>query len=85
MLKGMMMHTSLKHPWRICKNKGFFENHILLLHSHFKVNNNQPMDLKHNQIMRCIIYHHDYASLKILFMCTKCKKGLIAYHKSIGI
>jgi hypothetical protein len=84
MLKGMMMHTSLKHIWKICRNKGFFGNHIVLLHSHFKVNNNQPMDLEHNQIMRCIIDHRDYVSPKILFMYNR-KKGLIAYHKSIGI
>jgi hypothetical protein len=39
----------------------------------FKVNNNQLLDLKHNQIMKCIICHHDYVSPKILVMHTRCK------------
>jgi len=51
----------------------------------FKVNNNQSVDLEHNQIMRCIICHNDYVGLEILAMCTRCRKGLIAYHKSNGI
>jgi hypothetical protein len=40
-----------------------------------KVNNSQPMDLEHNQLMRCIIYQSDSIGLEILAMCTKCKKG----------
>jgi hypothetical protein len=35
--------------------------------------------------MRCIVYHNDVAPPKILAMCTKCRKGLIAYHKFNGI
>ncbi len=35
--------------------------------------------------MKCIIYHNDISPPKILAMCTRCKKGLIAYHKSNGI
>ncbi len=75
----------IKTHGKFAETKVFFRNHIVLLHSHFKMNNNQPMDLEHNQIMRCVIDHNDYASPKILFMCTKRKKGLITYHKSIGI
>jgi hypothetical protein len=40
------------------------------------------MDLDDNQILIC---HHDFIGPKILAMCIKCKKGLITYHKSIGI
>jgi hypothetical protein len=50
-----------------------------------KLNNNQLVDLSQNQIMRRIIYHNDIAPLKILAMCTRCKKGLIAYHEYNGI
>jgi hypothetical protein len=32
MLKGMMMYTSLKCTWRICRNKVFFGSHIIELH-----------------------------------------------------
>ncbi len=46
-----------------------------------KVNNNQPMDLKHKQIMKCIICHNDSIDSKILAMHTTCKKGFIPYHK----
>jgi hypothetical protein len=46
-----------------------------------KVSNNQPMDLKHKQIMRCIICQNDTVDFKILAMHTMCKKGLIACHK----
>jgi hypothetical protein len=48
------------------------------------VNNNQPMDLDHNQIMRYIFCHVDFVDLKILAMHTKCMKGLIAYQKTNG-
>ncbi len=41
--------------------------------------------MDHNQIMRCIICHNDFIGLKILTMCIKCKKGIIAYHKNNGI
>jgi hypothetical protein len=49
-----------------------------------KVNNNQPMDFDHNQIMK-ILCHVDFVDLEILPMHTKCKKGLITYHKTNGI
>ncbi len=51
----------------------------------FKVNNNQPVEISQNQIMKCIICQNDMVPLEILVMCTRCRKGLIAYHKSIGI
>jgi hypothetical protein len=38
----------------------------------FKVNNNQPMDLKHKQIMKCIICQNDSIGIKILAMHTMC-------------
>jgi hypothetical protein len=43
------------------------------------------MDLFQNQIMRCIICHNITTLPKMLAMNTKCRKGLIAYHKSNGI
>jgi hypothetical protein len=50
----------------------------------FKVNDNQPKDLFQNQIMKCIISHSDTTPPKIVAMCKRCKKGLIAYHKFSG-
>jgi hypothetical protein len=41
--------------------------------------------MDHNQIMRCIIWPNDFIGLKILTMCTKHRKGIIAYHKINGI
>ncbi len=76
------MHTSLKCTWKIYNNKDFFGSHTPTLH--LKVNNNQPMDLDHNQIMRYIFCHVDFVDLKILAMHTKCMKGLIAYQKTNG-
>jgi hypothetical protein len=35
--------------------------------------------------MRCIIWPNDFIGLKILTMCTKHRKGIIAYHKINGI
>ncbi len=35
--------------------------------------------------MRCFICHNDFIGLEILAMRTKCRKGLITYHKSNGI
>jgi hypothetical protein len=49
------------------------------------MNNSQPMDLFQNQIMLCIICHNITTLPKMLAMHTKCRKGLIAYHKSNGI
>jgi hypothetical protein len=43
------------------------------------------MDLDHNKIMICAICHHDFIGPEILAMRTRCKKKLIAYHKSNGI
>jgi hypothetical protein len=51
----------------------------------FEVNDNQPINLFENQIMKCIICHNETTLPKILAICTRCKKGLIAYHKSNGI
>jgi len=48
------------------------------------VNDNQPKDLLKNQIMKCIICHSDTTPPKIMAMCTRCKKGFIAYHKFNG-
>jgi len=49
-----------------------------------KVNSSQSMDLEHNQFMRCIVYHSDSISPKILAMCTKCRKGWL-HNMSNGI
>jgi hypothetical protein len=35
--------------------------------------------------MKCIIYHNETTPLEILAICTRCKKGFIAYHKFNGI
>jgi len=51
----------------------------------FEVNDNQPINLFENQIMRCIICHNEITLLEILAICTRYKKGLIAYHKYNGI
>jgi len=48
--------------------------HISLTWVVFTINNNQLVDLDHNQIMRCIICHIDYDGLEILTMHTRCKK-----------
>lgn len=50
----------------------------------FKVNDNQPINLSKNQIMKCIIFHNKTNALEILAMHTRCKKGFIAYHKYNG-
>jgi hypothetical protein len=50
-----------------------------------KVNNNQLVDLDHNQIMGCIFCHVDFVDLEILAMHTRCRKGFITYHKTNGI
>ncbi len=52
---------------------------------YFKVNNNQPMEISQNQIMKCVICQNDIIPLEILSMHTRCRKDLIAYHKSNGI
>lgn len=49
------------------------------------MNNNQLVDLDHNQIMKCVTCHNDYISLKILAMHTRCRKGSITYPKINGI
>jgi len=38
------------------------------------------MDYFQNHIKRCIISHKDKAPLEILTLCTRCKKGFIAYY-----
>jgi hypothetical protein len=83
-----MNKTSPNYTWRTCGNKEWLRNHIITIYLHglfLKVNNNQLVDLSRNQIMRCIIYHNDIVPPKILAMHTRCKKGLIAYHKFNGI
>jgi hypothetical protein len=42
----------------------------------FKVNNNQPIALNHNQIMTSIIYHSEVIGPKILALHTRCCKWL---------
>jgi hypothetical protein len=57
----------------------------LITWAFFEVNNNQPINLSENQIMRCIICHSETNLPKILAMCIRRKKGFIAYHKFNGI
>jgi len=83
-----MNKTSPNYTWRTCENKEWLRTRTITIHLHdlfFKVNNNQLVDLSQNQIMRCIIYYSDIAPSKILAMHIRCKKGLIAYHKSNDI
>jgi hypothetical protein len=35
--------------------------------------------------MWCVVYHRKKIGLEILALCTRCRKGLIAYNKSNGI
>ncbi len=61
MLKGMMMHTSLECTWKILqKNPFLWKPHcwILLIWAFLKVNNNQWVDLYHNQIMNWTWHNH---------------------------
>ncbi len=61
MLKGMMMHTSLKCTWKIVQKKPFLRKPqcwILLIWAFLKVNNNQWVDLYHNQIMNWNWHNH---------------------------
>ncbi len=51
----------------------------------FKVNDNQLVNLFENQIMKCIICQNEIIPPEFLAMHTRCRKGLIAYHKSNGI
>ncbi len=69
------MHLSI-----LQKKKILWKPHYCtsLIRVFLKVNNNQPMDLQHDRIMKCIICHNDFIGLEILTMCTKCSKGLIA-------
>jgi len=43
------------------------------------------MDLFKKQTMHCIIYHNGTIPLEVLAMHIRCKKSLIAYHKSNNI
>ncbi len=38
----------------------------------FKVNNNQPIDLGQNQVMKCIVCHNETICIKILVLHTRC-------------
>jgi hypothetical protein len=60
-------------------------SHTSFTWAFLKVNNNQHVDLDHNQIMGCIFYHVDFVDLEILAMHTRCRKGLITYHKTNDI
>ncbi len=51
----------------------------------FEVNDNQPINLLKNQIMRCIVFHSEMTLREILAMRIRRRKGFIAYHKSNGI
>jgi hypothetical protein len=51
----------------------------------YHVKNNQPIDFTQNQIMCCIVCHHQIVGHKILALRTKSWKRFIAYHKSNGI
>lgn len=41
------------------------------------MNNNQPINLKQNQITICIIFLNDMIGLEILAVHTRCYKGAI--------
>ncbi len=60
-------------------------SHLSLPWAFFKVNNNQPIDLNANQIMRYIIYHNQVCGRESLALCMRCYKGFITYHKANGI
>jgi len=60
-------------------------NHNLPTWAYFEVNNNQPIDLSQNQIMRCIVCHNNGIGPKIFALHTRLRKGLITYHKSNAI
>jgi hypothetical protein len=47
-----------------------------------KVNDNPSIYLFENQTIHWIIYHIGMAPLEVFAMWIRCKKGLIAYHKS---
>ncbi len=47
----------------------------------FKVNDNQQIDLKQSEVLRCIVCHKETSSPNILALCTRCHKVLIAYSK----
>lgn len=46
---------------------------------------NQPINLAKNQIMKCFICDNELMGSKNLSLCTRWWKGLIIYHKSNGI
>jgi hypothetical protein len=62
MLKGMMNAYITKMCLENLQKQRFFKKpHYCtsLTWAFFTVNNNQLLDLEHNQIMKCIICHHD--------------------------
>lgn len=48
----------------------------------FTLNNNQQVDLKQSQIMRCIVCHRETTGPEIVALCTRC---CIVYNRSNGI
>jgi hypothetical protein len=78
----------LTAPGKFSKTKIFLKVTLsTFIHfSNFEgTNNNQHVDLDHNQIMICVICHNDYIGLKILAMHTRYRKWLITYCKINGI
>jgi hypothetical protein len=51
----------------------------------FKINDNKQVDLKQSQVAQCIVCHREIVGPKILALCTRFYKGLIAYNKCNGI
>jgi hypothetical protein len=75
-----VVEAHLENLWKhILAWKPHYRNSITW--AFFKVNDNQPIKLSKNQIMKCIICHNETTLPEILAMRTRCKKGLIAYHK----
>ncbi len=58
-------------------------NHNLVAWTFYQMNNNQHIDLTQNQIMHCIICHHQIVGLEILALLIITQEGFIAYHKSM--
>jgi hypothetical protein len=79
-----VVETHLENLW---KQRAAWKLHYRnsITWAFLKVNDNQPINLFKNQIMRCIICHNEITLPKILAMCTRCRKGPIAYHKFNGI
>jgi hypothetical protein len=93
----VLMNNMLKHTWRTYKNRNWLGKPTktkigleialpqFITWAFSKVNDNQPINLSKNQIMRCIIYHNETTPFKILAIHTRCRKGHIAFYKFNGI